>query len=153
TLDYVPVATTLRELEGGHPGSSRYYPHAVVPLNLKAEAAGPEVGVQLQRGVTLRGKVVGVDGKPAKRFIVLCREYLPSGWHQWNTFANWLEGRNGEFEIPGCDPDKPVTAYFLDEEHQIGATAQLSARPREAEATTVQLEPCGKAVVLAVESR
>src|SRR5260370_6150844 len=123
TLDYVPVATTLRELDGGKPGSMRYYPHAVVALEVKSGAEAPEVKAELRRGVTLRGRVVGPDGKPAAKFIVLCREYIPSGFHQWNGFTNWLAGRDGKFELPGRDPDKAVTAYFFAREHQRGATA------------------------------
>jgi hypothetical protein len=142
TLDYVPVATTLRELDGGLPGAMRYYPHAVVPLDLKPNAQAPEVAAELRRGVTVRGKVVGLDGKPAARFIVLCRSYMPSGWHLWQA-PNWLEGRNGTFELPGCDPDKPATAYFFDREHHAGATAVLAAHPKNGDGPTVRLEPCG----------
>jgi hypothetical protein len=151
TLDYVPVETTLRELEGGSPGSMRYYPHAVVPMHLKVGAEAAEVKATLRRGVAVRGRVVGPDGKPVKKFAVLCRSYLPSGWHQWNTFFNWLEGRDGAFELPGCDPDKAVRAYFWDAEHQCGATADLSPRWKDGEPATVRLEPCGKAVVTCVD--
>jgi hypothetical protein len=152
TLDYVPVETTLRELEGGKPGAFRYYPHAIVPLNLKPGAEVPEVAATLRRGVTLRGRIIGPDCKPVAKFIVLCRSYIPSGWHQWNnTSVNWLEGRDGRFDLPGCDPDKAVTAYFWDANNGLGATAELSAQPAASEGTTVSLEPCGKADVRCVD--
>ncbi len=151
TLEYVPVATTLRELEGGPPGSMRYYPHAMVPLDIKPNAEPAEVVAQLRRGVTVRGRVVGLDGKPVTTFIVLCRSYIPTGWNHWNHPGGWVEGRNGQFELPGCDSEKPITAYFFDNEHQLGTTAELSARQKDDEGTTVRLEPCGKAEVLSVD--
>jgi hypothetical protein len=149
-LNYVPIETTLRELEGGKPGGPRYYPHAVVPLDLKPGVKAPEVTVTLRRGVTLRGRVVGPDGKPAAQFLVLCRSYIPSGWHQLYLPRNWVEGRDGSFELPGCDPDKAVTAHFWDRENGLGATAELSAKQTGDKEITVHLKPCGKAEVRCV---
>jgi hypothetical protein len=148
TSDYLHVDTTLRELEGGKPGSFRYYPDAVVPLDLKAGADVPEIKVQLRRGVTLKGRVVDPDGKPVKRFVVMCRSYIPAGWMIWNcTGDNALECRDGSFELPGCDPDKVSTVYFWDRANQLGATAELSAKKDGAGSRVVRLERCGSAVI------
>lgn len=152
TSDYLHVETSLRELEGGKPGAFRYYPNAIIPLDLKPGERASEVKAELRRGVTIRGRVVGPDGKPAKRFMVLCRSYIPSGWHQWNNSGqNDLDCRDGRFELPGCDPDKPVTAYFFDEENKLGATADLSAKRGDGPEPVVQLQPCGRAVIRCVD--
>jgi hypothetical protein len=148
SLNYVNVETTQGELEGGKPGGMRYYPHAVVPLDLKPDADAPDASVNLRRGVTLRARVLCPDGKPAAKFRVLSRSYIPSGWHLWQT-RNWLEGRDGRFELPGCDPDKVVTAYLWDAKNKLGATTELSAKQNDD--TMVRLEPCGKAELTCVD--
>jgi len=52
--------------------------------------------------------------------------------------------RDGVFEVHGLDPEKAVSVYFLDAEHQCGATVMLSGK-QAGEAVTVRLAPCGRA--------
>ena len=52
-------------------GSTR----TVIPLDLKPGRKYPRVTATLRRGVTLRARVQGQDGKPIKSFMVLSRSY------------------------------------------------------------------------------
>ena len=53
--------------------------------------------------------------------------------------------RDGRFEIPGCEPQKPYTFFFLELDHQLGATVELTGKPAEQGPVTVQLQKCGAA--------
>jgi hypothetical protein len=52
-----------------------------------------------------------------------------------------IEVKDGRFEIPGCDPDKPSRFYFLDLEDRLGTTVELSGKSAAAGPVTVQLRP------------
>lgn len=145
TLDYVHVTTSWGQLEYGRPGGIRYYPDGLAALDLKPGTEAPEVAVELRRGVTVKGRVVGPDGKPVERFLVYCRSYMPTGFEWWQREMNVLEGRDGRFELPGCEPGKSVTAWFIDRGDKFGATAVFSADAAGAP-VTVRLQPCGTAV-------
>ncbi len=54
-----------------------------------------------------------------------------------------IEVKDGRFEIPGCDPDKPSTFYFLDLKDQLGATVELSGKSAAAGPVTVRLRAHG----------
>src|SRR6202034_3647013 len=58
-----------------------------------------------------------------------------------------LRVREGRFEIPGCDPDTPSTFHFLDVNHQLGATVEISGKSAATGPVTVQLQKCGSARV------
>jgi protocatechuate 3,4-dioxygenase beta subunit len=144
TLDYVHVATSWGELEYGKPGGTRWYPDALVALDLKPGVEGADVTATLRRGVTVKGRVLGPDGKPVGRFRVLCRSYLPTGF-QWRHRLNVLEGADGRFELPGCDPEKKFDAWFFEPKQELGATARLSGKQAGGESVTVRLQRCGAA--------
>lgn len=145
TLDYIPVETSWVQLEYGHPGGMRYYPDGLAALETKPDADVQEVTVELRRGVALQGRVIGPDGKPVDRFLLLCRHYRPTGFSCW-TRRNLLEGRDGRFELPGCDPEKPFTVWLLDPDRELGAMVELSAKQAADRPATVRLERCGSAV-------
>ncbi len=81
THDYVHVETSAGELEHGHPGRLRYYPDALIALDLKPGTETHDVTATLRRGVTLRARVQLPSGKPAEKFIALSRSYIPNGVH------------------------------------------------------------------------
>jgi hypothetical protein len=120
-----------------------YYPDALVALDLKPGVHDAEVDMALHRGVTLRGRAVGPDGKPVQRFLVYSRSYLPMGY-EWQR-ENALEGRDGRLELPGCEPGKPCTVWLLDRSCKLGATVELPANATDSP-VTVRLEPCGSAL-------
>jgi hypothetical protein len=148
TPDYLHAQTTERKLSHGQDGGRRYYPNALVKLDLKPQAAAHEVAVALRRGVTVKGRLLGPDGKPAASAKIFYRDYIPRGYT--TEPMRTLEARAGEFELPGLDPDRPQAVFFLDAKDQLGAVVELPAKAGK-ELLTVRLQRCGTAVLRAVD--
>jgi hypothetical protein len=149
--DYIPVEATDGDLRGGRPGGSRFYPDALVPLDLKAGSETPEVAVQLRRGVTIGGNLIWPQGNQAGEAVMLCWNQVPQHAPMW--FAAAVPVRNGHFELHGCDPEQSYTVHFLDAAKQLGATVKLSVREVRDKAATVRLSPCGAAQVRFVDKQ
>ena len=49
----------------GQPGGRRNYSHAIIALKLGPSDTEKEVNVVFRRGVTVKGELVGPDGRPA----------------------------------------------------------------------------------------
>jgi RNA polymerase sigma factor (sigma-70 family) len=148
TLDYLRMETTERKLSTAKDGGRRYYPNALVALDLKPDTATHQLAVSLRRGVTVKGKVVGSDGKPATDLRIFYRSYIPQGYT--TEPMPTLEPRDGRFELPGLDPDRPEPVYFLDIKNQRGAVVSLPGK-RNGEPATVHLQPCGTVVFRPVD--
>jgi hypothetical protein len=147
TPDYLHVETSLRELETGKPGGQRRYPDGLVALDLRPNTPPPEARIPLRRGVTVRGRVLEPEGRPAREAVVMSRSYHPFGM----IFShNVRPVQNGAFEVPGCDPQRSQPVFFLDDKNQLGAVAELSAK-QAGEPVTVRLAPCGSATVRFVD--
>jgi hypothetical protein len=143
TPDYLPVETSQGVLEGGKPGKARVYADAVVALEGGQEGNEQTVDVRLRRGLTLRGRVLGLDKKPVASFILVSPSYRVSGY-KLGVNPDLLRCANGEFELPGCDPNQPNTAYLLDPANRLAATVQLT-KQNASEPAIVHLRPCGSA--------
>jgi RNA polymerase sigma factor (sigma-70 family) len=165
TPDFIPQvigsAETLSDLKGG----DRIYYHAVVPLGLKPGDKDKELPVVLRRGVTMKGRVVGPDGKPVKHALLFVGEYRPP--HE--KFLHPVLARDGNFELPGCDPDRSYRLVVVDHAWltpvmgvealntygqlwlnqllgahiKLGATVEVSAKKAAAEPVDVRLAPSG----------
>jgi hypothetical protein len=145
TLDFVHVETSWGQLEYDRPGRERLYPDGLVTLDLKPEANEHAVAVTLRRGITFKGRVVGPDGKPVDEFKVLSHSYLISGYSWWRRL-HVLEGRDGRFELPGCDPETPSTLHLFDTKNELGATVKIAGKELALGQATIRLERCGLAV-------
>jgi RNA polymerase sigma factor (sigma-70 family) len=146
TPDYVHQEVESEVLSSGRRGGSRYYPDAAVPVDVPARGEPKPVAVTLRRGSTVRGRLLGPDGKPVARALLLCRLHVPIdlAWH----FA--AEARAGAFEVHGLDPEKAVPVYFLDPVRRCGAVVELSGKQAGQE-VTVTLAPCGQATARYVD--
>ena len=60
--------------------------------------------------------------------------------------------RDGRFEIHGLDRESETPVYFLDSEHELGATVSLSGKSAAAGPLSVRLERCGTAKARLVNS-
>ena len=175
TDDYIPQVVGSAEILGGLKGGDRVYYHAVVPLGLKPGDKEKEVPVVLHRGVTLKGRVVGPDGKPAKDAILFVGEYRPP--HE--KVMHPIRVKDGRFELPGGDPEKTYRLVFIEhpervvpmfgiealntygqlwqsallgEHNKLGAVVEVSAKKAAAEPVEVRLAPCGSAKVRFVDA-
>jgi Sigma-70, region 4 len=141
--EYIHTEITARQLECGKRGGMPYFFDAVIPLDLKPTADPEEIAATLRLGVTVIGRVLGRDGRPAASALLLSPTYIPSG----STLqGEALPTRDGRYELPGCDPGKSVRVLFFDPQRLEGALVELPSHGT-GESGTVHLEPCGTATV------
>jgi protocatechuate 3,4-dioxygenase beta subunit len=129
-------------LYNGRPGGMRYYPDAVVKLDLPKEARAKDVAVTLRRGVSVKGRLIGPGGEPVGKALMICRLHVTALSPHWR-FP--VEVRDGQFALNGLDPEKSCPVAFLEPEKRWGATVQLSGKDAGKE-LTIKLQPCGQAV-------
>jgi RNA polymerase sigma factor (sigma-70 family) len=124
----ISVAISIGELRTGKPRGHRDYADAVVPLNLKVKDDPKEVEVKVRRGVTVRGRVVGLDGKPVAKGFVFCPGSLLRP-EQLGLFIGddpiahiprVLRLEKGEFTLHGCDPDQTYQLHVTDAPPEAG---------------------------------
>jgi RNA polymerase sigma factor (sigma-70 family) len=152
SADYLHVTTSYGEMGAGIRPSFHMYPDAHAVLDIKDGEATHPLELKLRRGVTVAGRVLRPDGQPVAEAFVIGRSIAP---YQENHFplipfnggAPQIEVKDGRFEIPGCDPEKPGTFYFLDIKDQLGATVELSGQSAAAGPVTVRLQPTASARV------
>src|SRR5262249_17831009 len=108
-----------------------------VPLQLQPTDRTQELTIRLRRGVTLRGRVVGQDGKPVASALLLAPTHVP---HGLEVRGDTLPVRAGRFELPGCAPGGKVTVRCYNARKKEGAVAALTARPGAG--PVVRLAPC-----------
>ncbi len=120
-VNFILRTTSVEELQTGKPGGQPRFHHEVVPLNLELKDSPRELEIKVRRGVTLRGTVLGLDGKPVPRGMLICpRELLATDPNQVYVLfpggspPHGLILENGRFELPGCDPEKTYRVYLLD---------------------------------------
>jgi RNA polymerase sigma factor (sigma-70 family) len=141
--DFIAVEITAGELQGRKRSGKPFHPDAVVTLDARIGAEAVAVSARLRRGVTLRGWVVGPDGKPMAEGVLCCWNQLRPDVSEWHGAA--VAVRDGGFELRGCDPEKTYPVYFLDAGNKLGASVMLSAKAAGDRPTTVRLEPYGSA--------
>jgi RNA polymerase sigma factor (sigma-70 family) len=141
TLDYVHQEIGNEVLYNNRAGGTRYYPDALVKLDLPAKVHSKDVAVTLRRGVTVKGTLMRPDGKPVEKALMMCRLHI-APWDLMWRFAQEVQG--GRFELHGCDPKGSYPVYFLDAKNKLGASVTLSGK-QAGESVTVRLVPCGRA--------
>jgi hypothetical protein len=145
TPDYVHEEIGRWMLHDGRPGGERYYAHRIIPYAVEAGDKPHQVEAALRPAKTIKGRVLGPDGQPVARAFFVTRLYI----EPFNPFWRGNQGfqlpvRDGRFELHGVDPEKPAPVYFLDPDHEWGATLEASGK-LAGEEMTVRLQPCGRA--------
>jgi RNA polymerase sigma factor (sigma-70 family) len=120
--DFVHVEVGSEVANGGT-GGIAYFPDAFVPLQLQPTDAVQELALQVRRGVTLCGRVVGHDGKPVASALLFYPTYVPEGLE---VKGYSLLVQNGRFEVPGCEPGGKAAVWVYDPEGKQGAVAELA---------------------------
>jgi hypothetical protein len=134
-----------------------------------------EVNLTLRRGVTVKGRLLGLDDKPVPHAVMLVSGHRP----QAEKTMHPIDVRDGTFEVRGLDPDKPYRLLFVDHPNRIRSLmtveslksfgqlwltpllgpenkhgAALEVVPKKVEGElTVKLEPCGAAKVRFVDDK
>jgi hypothetical protein len=121
--EFVRKTSEVR-INRGYVGGDRTYAHAIVPMDLSAKDSPKKTTVTLQRGVTLRVRVLGPDGKEVKEAVLFCGNELrePSRMAANLSFVlpnevpfHVLGLKDGLFELPGCDPEKTHRVLIVDD--------------------------------------
>ena len=146
SLDFVPVETSFGELEFGKPGGLRFMPDAIQEIDISKDERTKPIELTLQRGITLRGRAVGTDRKPVKKFLVYSRTFRDDKWVAWQD-QTIIEGRDGSFEVPGCKPNESFQIWCIDVDKPQGVTATVVAKPGDSSPVTVHFQPTGKAEI------
>src|SRR5262249_37322848 len=118
--EFITEVVGYDQLQSGKPGGQRQYFNAVLPLDIKPQKGPKDVDMTVRRGVTLRGKVVGPDGKKVASAILLVPgEIIRSDRNvrfavsPGGKPAVWVGVKDGRFELPGCDPAKTYRLFVL----------------------------------------
>jgi hypothetical protein len=204
-LGLVTQAVSSEALLSGNTGGKRRYFHGILALDLKAQKEEKEVKLSLRRGVTLRGKLVGPDGKPVNKAVLFGPGDLLAPPMEPITLGlrptvgpgpRALVVRDGQFELPNCDPDQTYRVFIRDwpdlpdaapavatrdnmvltilfseirrratvptevvlpmllgkGKNPLAASVDISAKKAGGKPMTVQLAPCGSAVVRFVDA-
>src|SRR5262249_47061185 len=142
---FLHVETTSGTMQSGQPGGMPMYPDALVPLDLVPGSGPQDFAIVLRRGVTVKGHVVGPDDQPAALAVILCPTYVPGEDLYPQNRAVYAQ--NGQFELPGLDPERAVPVLFCDPQRQQGARVELTGQGEP----TVRLVPCRTATVRFVD--
>jgi RNA polymerase sigma factor (sigma-70 family) len=123
SADYVYRTVSEGELQAGKPGGPPHHFHAVLPLELRARGEATEVKIELRRAVTLKGRLVGPDGKPVRDAVVFVpSELLPERPERFLSFTvgippgtrvTAVATHDGTFALPNCDPEKTYRVFIL----------------------------------------
>jgi hypothetical protein len=120
----------------------RAYAHAIVSVDFKKGKDAKPLQIFLRRGVTVKGKLTGPDGKPVKGAVLISRLTItqqfppPSPVREVPVAA--------EFELRGCHPEKAYPVVFFHEKKGWGALVQVSGK-QAGKLLKVRLRPCGAA--------
>ena len=145
TSHYVFHEIGSTTISTGDPGGVRTYAHAIVPLDIAAETRAHAVqAAELQRGITVRGRLVDPAGRPVKEAKLLWRYPHVASEHEFRGFGTVV--RDGVFELHGLAENRSYSVVFLDGEQKLGAAVEITADPSRREPLTVRLQPCGSAV-------
>jgi beta-lactamase regulating signal transducer with metallopeptidase domain/protocatechuate 3,4-dioxygenase beta subunit len=121
---------------------NRHYVAAFAALDPKIDEEPDEQNLTIERGVTLRGRIVGPGDSSVGEVQIQSTHFCTFN----NYHGNGLMTHGGEFELHGLDPGASEAFYFLDMKNQLGATVKISGKSAEAGPLVVRLQPCGKAV-------
>jgi RNA polymerase sigma factor (sigma-70 family) len=153
SADFLHLTTSNVEMGIGSRPSFRQHPDAHAVLDIKDGVAPRPLELRVHRGVTVTGRVVAPDGRSVAEAFAFGRSYVHSGagsyvMNAMNGTPPRIEVKDGRFEIPGCDPEKPDTFYFLDPKNHLGGMAEISGRIAATGPITVRLRPTASAIIL-----
>jgi RNA polymerase sigma factor (sigma-70 family) len=146
--DFVPIEVSSGQLDDIGQTGQRLYPHALAALDLQVGQPTKEVTVSLQRGVSVHGRILGLDNQPVQKAVMVHRL---DGISETFSWRHAVEIRDGQFEVRGLAPSQSIPVYFLEPEKRWGATIEISSKDAGKD-VTVRLVPCAQASARYVDS-
>jgi beta-lactamase regulating signal transducer with metallopeptidase domain len=144
TPDFVHVMVSDGEKDYGKPGLTREYYDGVAHLNLKLNEKPAPLRIELQRGITLRRRVVRPDGQPAEG-AAYTRSYVRDQHRIVNGWPPERPVENGVLELPGFEPEHSNPMFIIDVEHHCATVVSPTASETELSNPPIQLGPTGSA--------
>ncbi len=152
--EFVSRYITWGDLQLDRPESPWYVVEGLARIDPEPQIDKIELTIPLQRGVTIRGRVVDPKGQPVAMASILTPAYPRLEFSHSAPTTAWARPViDGRFELQGCDPNKPRRVYVLDAEHQWGAVVDLDPAQAQREPPTIRLLPCGAASARFVDLR
>src|SRR5262249_48565255 len=148
-------------------GDPSYY-HGIAEVDAKADAKVKQADIQLRRGITISGRLVGPDDRPVASAVMFVSHHRSRSEKTMHP----IHVRDGRFEVPGCDPERSYDLLFLEHPQalspvrmaeslkgfgQLGMADLLNGKERRgawvkalakqvaAEPLVVRVAPCGSA--------
>jgi hypothetical protein len=147
--DYVHVETSSGQLLDGKPAGGRpYFADAILPLALPPNSDMQTPVIPLHRGITVRGRVLNHDGKPAASARLLSPTFVPD---EMELKGHTLPVRNGSFELPGCTPGAKLAVWVFDPVKKEGGFTEFTVK--SGTEPEVRLLPCVSARVRVVDGK
>jgi hypothetical protein len=145
--DYVLEAFGKSIVSNARPTVRLTYWHANMAVDFTPGVESIDVPLTLRMGMTVKGTVLGPDGRPFRDAWILSHMILRPGTGARVSHGGYhnTSGRDGHFEVHGLAPDASVAVHFLDPQRKLGATAVFSGRSAAAGLFDVRLGPCGSA--------
>jgi RNA polymerase sigma factor (sigma-70 family) len=155
--DYVLRELGVNEISPGVPGGRRTYSNCFIACEPKPNGPAPDFRIELRRGVTVTGRIVGPDDQPVQDVWIIGRTALAPtttgdatrGWE--GSFH--AEAPAGRFELHGLDPDAEIPALFLEPWRRVGAMIRVSGKSATGGPLKVVLNPCGAATARLVDAQ
>jgi hypothetical protein len=145
TSHYVLEEISSNQLDGLEPGGRRFHAHKIIPYDVKQGTKPALVEAKLRPGLTITGRVVGPNGQKATRGQLLSALEITEDSPLWSASSGqYLTPNGGQFTLNGLAPETRSRLSILDDEHEWGATVEISGKQAGKE-LIVQLQPCGRA--------
>ena len=155
--DYVLRELSTVEISPGAPGGRRAYSNCFIACEPKPNGPALDFRIELRRGVTVTGRIVGPDDQPVQDVWIIARTALAPtttgdatrGW----AGSFHAEAPAGRFELHGLDPDAEIPVLFLEPSRRLGAMIRVSGKSATGGPLTVALNPCGAATARVVDAQ
>jgi beta-lactamase regulating signal transducer with metallopeptidase domain len=146
TSQYVLQEIGSQQLSHGHSGGQREYSHAVREIDPERGSEPAGMKIELQRGSSVTVHLTDEAGETADGVRVISRLNVRPE-NRYNRFLATASG--GHFQFSGLADSQLYPVYFLDAEHQRGASAILEAGDQMRQ---VMLTACGQATATLIDS-
>jgi len=128
-------------VEGNYRENRTIFPQGLATVDVSKEGEPKPVEIAVRKGVTLKAKAIGPDGRVVSDVVGSCEGIdakLINVRNSGQPFAN------GVFRLHGADPSRTYRVYLLQYERGIGAVVDLKPDPQAKQPVEVKFEPTAK---------